>query len=96
MDEVKMKSKLLIAALIVSTLAFGATTYAPDPNETRVDNVHYDPELKMVVIHIHAHVLWFNIEEIYGLKVKDDTDIQKVWERVIGDKPDVVHLKKVK
>jgi hypothetical protein len=91
-----MRKNILIALLCVATLAFGATKYIPDPNETRVENVHYDPELKMVVIHIHAHVLWFNIEEVYGLKVKDDKDIKNVWERIIGDQPEVVHLKMVK
>jgi hypothetical protein len=90
--------KISIALLLCAGVAYASSVvagkYTPDPNETRVDNVHYDKDLKMVIIHIHANVLWFTIEEIYGLKVKDDTDIEAVWKRIIGDRPDVLHLKK--
>ena len=91
--------KILIFLSLLCGLAYASTaalkaTYVPDPNETRVENAHYDPELKMVVIHVHAKVLWFTIEEIYGLKVKDDSDIDAVWKRIIGDQPQIVHLKK--
>ena len=85
--------------LLISSLAIASSVggkYILDPNETRVTDVHYNAELHMVVIHIHAKVLWFEIEEIYGLKVKDDTDIDATWRRIIGDQPDVIHLKRVK
>lgn len=92
-------NKVILTLLLMTSLASAATVamhYVADPNETTVSNVHYDPDLKMVVIHVHAKVMWFHVEEIYGLKIKDDSTIEKDWLRIIGDQPEVIHLKAVK
>lgn len=88
------KKYAFIALLALASTAF-ASSYVLDPNKNFVDHVHYDASLKLIVIHVHAKIFWFTLDERYGLKVEDDVDINKHLLRILGPEPTIVHLKEI-
>ncbi len=91
-----MKRILLVLSLLISGLCLASTgKFAADPNNSYADEIHYDKSIHMIVIHVHAKALWFHIDEFYGLKIKDDKNINKVMVDTLGNTPEVIHLKKL-
>ena len=86
--------KLILILLLLPILAY-ASTYVLDPNTNYVDEVGYNAKLNLIVIHVHAKVLWFSIDDFYGLKVVDSKDIDSHLLRMLGPSPQIVHINKI-
>jgi len=89
-------TKVVLPILFLASIAYAtvtaAYTYKEAPDTSYVDNVHYDAKLKVIVIHVHARAWFINVNQIYGLRVKDDTDIENRIKQMIGEKPEIVRL----
>lgn len=91
----KYKKTILVVILLISSLCLAAGDFIASPNETYADDIHYDASLHMIIIHVHAKALWFNIDDFYGLHIKNDKNIDKVMNDVLDTPPQIIHLKKV-
>lgn len=90
-----MKRLILVTFLLLTSLCVATTgAFVADPNTTYADDIHYDAKIHMVVIHIHAKILWFKLDEFYGLKVVNDKNINTLMFDTLGKNPEVVHLKR--
>lgn len=73
-------------------------TYEFNPDNTSVNNVKYDEQLNVVRVNIHAIVSFgfikININEWYGIKIKDKTDIEKKIKEILGD-IEIIHLRQI-
>jgi len=85
------RSILILLFLLLASAAIG-NKYILSPNSTHVSDVHYDADLHLMIIHIHGKVLWFTVNEVYGLRVIDDKDIVPQMKRMLGENPQIVHL----
>jgi hypothetical protein len=92
------KLTLAFLAIVLSSLLYCATnfTYTLDPDKSYVDHVHYDKEMRLIIIQVHAHVLWMTFNEAYGIKVHSDKDIEPRLKEMMGDTVEIVHLKVIK
>lgn len=93
-----MFKKLMVAVVSVflacSVLYCSSSfKYELNPNSDYVDNVHYDKDLKLIVVHVHAKVLWMTFNEVYGIKVHSDKDIEQRLVEIMGENVEIVHLK---
>lgn len=87
--------RLLLALLLLTGVCWAGSTFELCPDGNYVDEVHYEPELKLIVIHVHAKILWWTVNEYYGLKVEHDKDIDARMKEMLGTTPSIVHLKKL-
>ncbi len=91
--------KKLMAVVIALSLACSVLycsssfQYELNPSSDYVDNVHYDKDLRLIVVHVHAKVLWMTFNEVYGIKVDSDKDIEQRLKEIMGDNVEIVHLK---
>lgn len=88
---------ILLGLLIFSGVAGAGAgiKYIEAPNKTVVEEAYFDAGLQMIVIKVRAEVLWFTVREVYGLRIKDSKTIDVDWKRIVGEVPEVVHLKVV-
>lgn len=91
---------ILLVWLIPAHINSNQDNYKLDPDSSYVDNVHYDKNLGVIVINVHAKVLWMNINEAYGIIVNNNCstwniNIDEELKRVLGGEVKIIHLKKV-
>lgn len=89
-----MRKALLLLLLAIGLGAATTSGFVLAPNSNYVDEVHYDSSLRVIVFRVHAKILWWTVDEYYGLNVKDDTNINASIQNILGDKPSIVHLRK--
>lgn len=96
-----MKKRILILTLLSSlVLVTGMATteniYREVPDKAYIDNVHYDEKLKVIVVNVHVKAWFINVDEAYGIRVKNDVDIEKRIKQIMGEKPEIIRLQIIK
>jgi len=75
-------------------VAIGATLskYKEAPDRSYVDNVHYDEKLNVIVVHVHAKAWFISVDQIYGIRVNNNKDIENKIRDIMGETPEIVRL----
>ena len=90
---------ILLCSLALATSAgqeYSNYHYKESPDASYVDDVHYDKELNVIVVHVHARAFFINVDQTYGIRVNDNTDIDKKIASIMGETPSIVRLEKTK
>ena len=85
--------KAFLLVLCLSSLVYGSVRYTEQASNVLVEDVHYDAELSEIVVHAHAQFMFFSVNKIYGIKVKDSKDAAAIVDRMIGSSPAISELK---
>lgn len=88
---------LFIMPVHIDSMNSDQSVYKIDRDNSYVDNVHYDKNLNVIVVNIHAKIFFLDVDENYGILVKgDSTKIDEELKKLLGGDIQIIHLKKVK
>jgi hypothetical protein len=88
--------RLLLVLFLLSSVAYCSARYIEKPSDVWVEDVHYDSDLNEIIVHAHADFLFFNIDKIYGIKLKDNTNAAETVDRMLGATPKISELRMLK
>lgn len=87
--------KILLIILLLTPFVYGAT-YIEKPSGVWAEEVHYNEELKCIVVRVHARFFFISIDRVYGIKVKDPVGAKQKVESTVGSNPIIVELSRNK
>ena len=85
--------KSILAFLVLSSFWCLSASYQPQKSSVWAEDIHYDANLNMIVVHAHADFLFFSINKIYGIQVKDNANASAIVDRMIGPSPKISELR---